>query len=259
MQKSWYDFYALKDMDEDKARFYRSILAYRKPYFMRYIYPQISKDYTRFIKKCERSADVKFNKNLSDLLEADYESLSDNEKQFVDYYHRELPLGRGLCVMNKICYAFENRFDSVKDRRLNNKFDYSILKSNAEYSQYEYECIKKLWAEYRSTIQSYVVRLQYEKEDSFDKKVKIMQINEEFITECSKVCPNEDSLCDIVLDLTYNSKYGKSFAWAMCGDVIVRNLMKRFGKKISFPVANDDGDISFAGSNYELMTLVLED
>lgn len=259
MQKSWYDFHALGDIGGEQQDLYRNILAYRKPYFMRYIYTQLSKDYSQFIKKCERNVPVLFKKSLLDLLECDPDDLSDDEREFVNYYYKELPLGRGDCVMNKICYAFEDRFDSVKRRRLDKPFDYEILKSDASYTQYEFRKIKEIYEEYRSRMENYKVHLQYEREDSFDKKEKIRQINKEFIEECTKYCPNKYSLCNIVLDLTYNSKAGKMFAWEISGDVIIENLMCRFGHQISFPVANDDGDISYCGSNYELATLNLEE
>ena len=260
MAKAWYDFYALKDVPEPDAELYKNILAYRKPYFMRYIYAQLSKDYSKYEKTCNRNAKRRFGKDLKELLNCDRSSLSDDEFEFVERYYKDLPLGIGPCVMNKICYSFEDRFDSVKARRLNNSFDYQVLKSaDATYSQYEYNQVKKLYLEYRTRIQNYVIHLQYEREDNFERAVKIKQINEEFMAECNSICPNEDALCNIVLDITYNTEAGKMFAWSMCGDIIIKNLMDRFGHKLSFPVANDDGDIQYSGHNFELMTIDLEE
>ena len=92
-----------------------------------------------------------------------------------------------------------------------------------------------------------------------DGKAISAQIKDEFLEECLKACPNEEALCNIVLDVCYNSNSGKLFAWEMCGDVIINNLMNRYGHRISFPVANDEGEIEYAGSRYELITLDLED
>lgn len=228
---------------------------------MRYIYPQMSRDYSHNDKKQDRNAMIRFGKTLKELLDSDYDKLNTEEQEFVDDYKATLPLGRNRCVMNQICYLFEDKFDSAVNRRLEEDFDYTVLKSESEdagYSDYEYYSVSKIYEEYKTKIKNYTVHLQYEREDKYDVKSKINQINSEFLEECSKICPNENALCNIVLDLTYNTSSGKMFAWAMCGDIIVRNLLEKFDHKISFPVLNDDGDIYYCGNNFELLTLVLE-
>ena len=216
-------------------------------------------EYIAYNKKSNRNVMRLFGISLHDLLSQSEDMLTESQQDFVDNYQRHLPLGRGGCVMNRICYTFEDKFDSVKHRRIDGDFDYSVLKSDAEYSMYEYNRVEKIYHDYKQKMKGYVSHLQYEREDKFDVKSKVNQINDEFLEECSKVCPNEDSLCNIVLDIVYNTAAGKMFAWAMCGNVIVRNLTNRFGNTISFPVRNDEGDIYYGGLRFELMTIDLED
>lgn len=259
MPRTWYDPHSISEVPEEKKKLYSDILAYRKPYFMRYIYPQLSKDYSADNKKYDRNASLDLKISLNELLAKDRSEMTEKEIEFVDDYNSMSLLGRSECVMNKICYLFENKFDSVQQRRLDTDFDYSILKSDATYTKYEYQEVNKLYLGYRTTVQNYMVHLQYEREDSYDVGIKMDQISDEFLAECTKICPNEKALCNIVLDIVYKTNAGKLFAWKMCGDIIVRNLREKFGNNISFPVLNDDGDIQYCGRNYELITITLED
>ena len=60
-----------EDTEEEKARkkFYNSILADKKPYFFRYKYKQLSKDYNAYIKKTDQNARSHLYTTLEDLLE----------------------------------------------------------------------------------------------------------------------------------------------------------------------------------------------
>ena len=77
---------------------------------------------------------------------------------------------------------------------------------------------------------------------------------EQFVIECYKVCNNEDAMCDIVLDICYQKESSKQFAWDVCGNVIIKNLLKRKGGMIHYPQAVDDGDFSVNGKTYLLGT-----
>jgi hypothetical protein len=258
MPKTWYDKHCLRFV-EDNVQLYERILAYRKPYFMRYIYQQLSKDYNTYNRRYSRNAAVMFGKPFSEILNADRNELSKEEVEYLEQYEKDLPLGRGDCVINKICYLFEDRFDSVVNRRVESDYDYTIMKSDAEYSEYEFRAIKKLYDEYKIRVQNTRILLQYGNEDSSEYNGKINQIFADFEEECHKVCPNDKSLCNLLIDLLYNTEANKRFMWKVCGKTIVENLMDQFGHKLSFPVINDDGDIEYCGKRFEIITINLED
>ena len=73
MPKYWYDYRAVGSQDsaDDKRReeyeFNRRIVANRKPYFMRYIYPQVMKDYRNFMKKVNISCLAHFRIRFDEL------------------------------------------------------------------------------------------------------------------------------------------------------------------------------------------------
>ena len=62
-----------------------------------------------------------------------------------------------------------------------------------------------------------------------------------------------------MLDLCYSkSKSSKQFAWDICGDLFIRNLLKRNQYKISYPEADESGDILFNGERFKMKTITLD-
>ena len=56
MPRTWHDRHAANKIEDDELReFYRSIVADKKPYFMRYIYPALMKQYNQYIKNTNRN------------------------------------------------------------------------------------------------------------------------------------------------------------------------------------------------------------
>ena len=80
--------------------------------------------------------------------------------------------------------------------------------------------------------------------------------------ECSKICSNEDELCDILLDLCYKTNKSKQFVWNVVGDVIVNRLLKLKDNHIKYPalVTQRDGqyDFDYCGKLFRMMEKVLE-
>ena len=74
-----------------------------------------------------------------------------------------------------------------------------------------------------------------EKSTSKSKDLDSYEINqlralraEEFERMCLEICQDEQKLCNIIVDLCYASKKGsKQFAWTICGDTMIDNLLKR--------------------------------
>jgi hypothetical protein len=80
-------------------------------------------------------------------------------------------------------------------------------------------------------------------------------MNEEFVKECSIVCPNEDALCNIVLDMCYTRAGSKIFAWNIAGRIIVNNLIKRNDGIVSYPQLDPDGDIAYCGNTFSMQKI----
>ncbi len=259
MPRSWHDKHAARNIDDrEMNRLYRSIVASRKPYFMRYIYPDLANQYNTYIKNTNRQAMREFQMTVNELYKKDPDTMTERELEFLKYYEIEMPVGMNDCVMNKICRKFEEAFDKTDDRRaICEEFDYRILKSGADYSARQFAAVKKLYEEYNRKLQNYKI-LAYTERMTDEAAEEFVRMNDEFRRECAQICPNEDSLCDITLDICYSRSSTKRFAWNMCGGAIIRNLLQANGNRILYPTACDDGELTFCGRAFTIETKEME-
>lgn len=256
MPREWHDRHAANQIaDPEKRKFYRDIVADKKPYFMRYIYPALMKQYNTYIKNTDRSALREFQMTVEEMGKLPHNQLTERQKDFLRYYESRLPVGTGDCVMNKICRRFEEEFDGYIGKSLGRvKFDYTIMKSGADYTYSQMTAIKKLYEEYCKKLQSYAVFSHYERVDEDELVSTVSGMKDEFIRECDAVCQNRVTLCDILLDLCYCRSASKRFAWDICPDAIIQNLLANNDWQISAPVVNPCGDIEYCGAKYSVIT-----
>lgn len=252
MPKYWHDRHAVNVMEDDDSKdFGRRVVADKKPYFMRYIYPALMKQYNTYIKNTNRNALREFGMTVEELSSSD--NITDRQAEFLRYFLYRMPVGIGNCVMNRICRRFEAKFDGyIGKYNTTSAFDYRIMKSGAEYSVRQYNAIQRLYTDYNKRISSYAVFADYERVDECDSFVAMSAMNDEFRKECEKICPDKMALCDIILDICYKKSSTKRFAWSMCGSEIIHNLLSKNDGAFSFPVEDENGDIDFGGEKYAM-------
>lgn len=256
MPNDWHDKHAASKIEDDETRdFYRRIVADKKPYFMRYIYPALMKQYNTYIKNTDMNALREFQMTVRELMEIDEDKLTERQREFIRYYCYRMPVGTGDCVMNKICRRFEDAFDGYIGRHnASVKFDYHFMRSDATYTPKQFSAIKRLHDDYNRRLSSYAVFADYERVDEYDSFITMSMMNEEFRRECSIVCPDKAALCNIILDICYTKSSTKRFAWSMCGDEIIRNLLSKHDGIISYPVRNADGEFDYCGERFAVET-----
>lgn len=254
MPLEWHDRRAALDIPDTEERiFNRSIVADRKPYFMRYIYPDLAKQYKQFVQNTDRKALREFGRKVSDLMQTPYTQLSDKEKEFLHYYEMRMPVGMGNCVMNTICRKFEDAFDGfVGTISSGDKFDYSMYKSGEPYTQRQYRAVKNLFSEYNNRLKNFKVASSAGIVDNDEKEERIEFLKDEFRRECYDVCSNEKALCDIVLDICYTKATTRKFAWDMCARVIIENLLEKSGGIVRYPSRSNDGEIQYCGQTFTM-------
>ena len=196
---------------------------------------------------------MRFRITLNELLKK--ENKTKDEEKFIQCYYQRMPLGIAPCTINKICWKIEDMFDDMKFMS-NDNFDYSILKCDGvEYSNQLYNKIKKIYDRYRREISDYAQYAKSERLKSEDRQMQKYIFKEQFRQQCLEQCPNEEYLCNIVLDLCYSkSKYSKQFAWDICGDMFIQNLLKRHNYHVTYPTFDEDGDIEFNGQYFSMKT-----
>lgn len=261
MPKTWHDRHAIgKIEDEREYEFYRSIVADKKPYFMRYIYPQLMKQYTSYMKNTEKNSLRRFGMTVEEMAVKPAGELTDEQLEFLKYFRSGMPVGTGDCVMNRICRAFEEEFDGFAGKTgERSKFNYGIMRSNAEYTSYQFYKVKKSYEYFNARLRNYAVFSDYERPDEERTAADLVMLTESFKEECSAICPNRDVLSNIILDLCYTKSTTKRFAWQLCGEDIIRNLLRNNTGNMSFPKEDQNGDIHYCGRTFKLVTVELKE
>ena len=262
MPDSWYSWIVNRVKEEEKGteieerkKFNRRITADKKPYFMKYIYPAEKKKLNEYIKNNNIKCLMRFRLTLDELrIKLDK---TEEEEQFLKNYDERYPLGVAPCTVNKICKKIEKEFDGISFIKPD-EFDYSILKSNVGYDKKTYAKIARFYKRYNENISAYMQRSKTERIKPEDRQMQKFFYLNQFIIDCKYECPNEDMLCDIVLDLCYSeaSNKSKQFAWDMCGNVFVKNLLRKNDYVISYPELDENGDIYFGGNRFSMKKII---
>ena len=200
---------------------------------MKYVYPDLRAKYRKYRKDINSKCIREFKMPLEHLLQKPDPSVS--EKEFIDYYKKLMPVGDQPCIINRIAWLFETTFQSYHGTIANAKpFDYSILKSGAAYSKSDYQKIAKIKSEYEDAVKYYqqlANKQRLEKDEIRTNRTVLLSLFQE---KCAKICPNEKELCDIILDLCYTSNQSKQFAWDICGETIIENLLEKNNNTINY-------------------------
>ena len=161
--------------------------------------------------------------------------------------------------MNKICHKFESEFDSYFSKK-NNKtnFDYEILKSNSEYETKQYNKVNRVQLEYKEQVKKFFMDKRSGKSEE-DQDLARRRFVETFKRKAMEICENEKILCNIVVDMTYGKNKNHQFAWDICGDVIIKNLLNLNNNKIIYFQKDDNGTIEYCGENFTKRTMQFDE
>lgn len=256
MPKYWYDKTACNKLpsETDEQKHFKElclrIVAENKPYFMKYVYPDLMAKYNKYLKDTNSKCIREFKMSMIDLIKKQNKTIP--EKNFIDYYNKLMPVGDNPCIINRISWLFEETFKSyMSEFSKTREFDYSILKSGVEYSKNDYQKIAKIKSEYDDSVKYYQQLANKQRLDKDEVTVNRNMMLLKFKSKCEEICPNEKELCDIIVDLCYSSSKSKQFAWDICGEVIIDNLLDKNEHMINYPVlVKSDGDFEFGGEQF---------
>ena len=236
--------------------FNQKVLTEKKPYYFRYIYNDVNKEYLNYIKSMEINSLRNFRKSIEELIST--ENKTEAELDFVKYYEKHMPVSNNPCIVNKIAAKVENVFDGdFKYSRKDNGFNYELYKSNDEYTptNSEVKGIVNLYQEYKKAIKN--------KDDSGDKENKknsSIEIFDEIKMSASEIIANKQYLTNVLVDLAYKkNKISKSFVWSMVGEVIIDNLLSKNNYIIEYPKRDSGGDIRFNGEKFKMTKLQVKE
>ena len=210
--------------------FYNRIIADKKPYFFRYKYKQLAKEFNEYKKKNEENAQIHFSMTLQELMDKKKkspESMSIAEQNFLMYYDKFLPVIDSDCVMNKICKYIESVDFHIKQKvRSNHDFDYKSLQtSNFNLNKKLYAYIKE---EVEKTFKDWEQKSKARRLSKVEKTLSQGNSQAKFEREAEisslkmrleDICSNEESLANHLVYLFYVDKpsFSKSTLWALVG------------------------------------------
>lgn len=258
MPRSWYDYHANalpEDATEEQIaerEFNLRILADRKPYFMTYIYPTLRKEYRDYMKSVEAKCVRTFRMSLQELLAVPESEQTDEQREFIHYYRRRLPVGDHHCTMNRICRKIEEMFDGKMKQWTEEPFDYRIMKSEAaEYTPRQFAQIRQIYERHNEWLQEIAEKRAYRKlfsDETADAKIS----QNLFWQKCMGVCSNAETLTNMILDLCYTRSGSREFVWDICWNTIVSTLAARHGGIVQFPARDPDGEIGYNGMRFSM-------
>lgn len=269
MPSEWYDIKKCRVKEDDdeetiqRKEFNSKIVAAIKPYFMIYIYPNLKSKMQSYVKNMNLDISGRFfDKDIFSIQDLKkYDKKNNMMKQYLDFYYKHLPVGINNCVVNRICTLFENSFNNIFSKQNNElEFDYSILKSNVGYSKSNYCKVKEIYQEYLKRIENFSKKIKLEKVEKDYCWLERHRFASWFKSECERICNNQDELCDIVLDICYQKECSKQFAWDICSETILHNLLLANNNVIHYPrQVEDNGDFKYCGKDFVLCEKEMEE
>lgn len=260
MPKYWYTLIKPKDGEElsEEDEFNNSICVDKKPYFMKYIYPDLDSKYKTFKKNAERNCKATFGMSIESLMRL--QELTDEQASWISWYYRMYPVSDNGSTMNRLCHIVEDEFDGFKTNvKAENNFNYSIMKSNTRYDPYDMKKLIELQTEY-GVKAAEICKLKKNDNITNNEYVSSFEILiDTFKRKASELIPNSKMLCDMMLDLCYHSDKTKTFVWNVCGDQIIENLLNKNGRELKYITRDDDGDIEYDGLRFSERVLVIAD
>ena len=255
--KEWLNprMFKIADDDDEAAicdkQINTNIAAEIKPWFFIYRYSQLKSELDKYMKSVKSNCKIRFGKSLDDLYIS--KNKSEEEEAFIYNYEKYMPVSRAPGTMNRVCWMIEDEFKTTNVLP-NVEFDHSILKSNAEYTQDEYNNIKQLYDEYNKNMQLFLKGIKKNDSSKEERDAFVSHLTEEFSNACSATCPDIEILTNILVDVCYTSNKNKSFAWDIAGEHIFNNILKNNGYIIQYPIKDENGDIEFCGDKFSLYT-----
>lgn len=244
-----------------RKEFLNSLLADKKPYFFRYKYNTLSKEYNEFVKKNDQDCQLRFACSLKELLAKDENLLNESQKEFIRCYKHFLPVVDSDCVMNQICKYIENIDFHIREKvRSSQNFDYHTLMSDGfVINKKIYEQINDLvssrikeWAAKRTekALDGAFTSKTVNPSKVLDRDLEYNILRQDLLTN---ICSNEEQLANHLIYLFYVDKqsYNKNILWALVGRQIYENIRKKTSVYY-FPQKNPNGSLEFLYEKYSI-------
>lgn len=267
MPKHWTKIIKKKPdgIDDTAFDFINSIVADRKPYFFRYLYPKENAKYMEYRKKENDYCEEQFFRTLDELLALPDSELSTSELNYKhNKYLRYIPLIDHGGRMNKVCHYMEDHLAEIKRlRRKHTSEDVLNLMysgNNQNFCDEDVALMNEFYLAYKKAKEKFKKSQRNDFDDSnsatntFNTKVKDIR---EQISE--KIFSSVEYQCDLAIYISYelHPSRTKDFCWELFGNQIIKNIECNSSTPALLPVPAKDGDIEYLGKRYKTMEVNL--
>lgn len=248
-------------VDVSDVDFINRIVADRKPYFFRYLYPKENMKYLDFWKRKDRYTRMRFRKTLNEMVNTPRENLPPKERDYMSYeYDLFVPLVDYNGRMNRLCHHMEKYLYEIKRNRHSTSGEVLRLimkEPDRQYNDCDIDYVEKMYHDY------YSKREETKRAQLFDVDIPpgidfnyCMAKKDELIESIDQ---DLDYIIDLIIYICY-VKYtsrNKSFVWDLFGSDIIERIMNKSGNVIALPLLDNTGDISYLGKRYKLTEVIL--
>lgn len=204
-----------------------TIVVDKRPYFMRYLYPNYNKKYLTHIDNYDKYCYAKYGKPFAQLTEEDYDYNS-----VVERYKKFSPLLDSNCTMNNICRYMEKEVKEIRvnlssttdDRRI------MLMKDNSiPFDTDKYKKMEALFRKYRNERSRFNKILADSIKNEGNRLIKfktIEQYNKAIRSEALSISSSLPELVNLAVAICYElyPSDRKSFLWSVFGDGVIDNI-----------------------------------
>lgn len=278
LPSEWKKFEKIEETDspEEKTRKIKAnaLVISKKPYFFRYLYPELNQRFKQFESAYNQVAKDMFGMKFKKLMKK--EEKTEEEKNLIRKYQKYCPLITSSCTMNNLCREFESiDFDIqfMKDSETDKKIStYSALPTFEEkYKDIEekdkYLLVKKMYQQYNSKKQIVYLTSLFTDVESF--AIDNQGNSKGFMNDYKELRSNiydsivEDLQQQLISNnlsgeefLYYSHKLSKtysSFNWSFVWEVLSDQIIKFIpSSQVLYPVLDPEGEYEYLGRRYSL-------
>jgi hypothetical protein len=227
-----------------RTTFNNSLLIAKRPYFMRWLYPDYNARYKRHLEIYDNIAVTNFGVEIKDLLKKT--ACTPEEQIILDNYWHYNPLIDTPSVMNRICHYMESQVKWLKfDWRSHKNYDARVLMDEtAEIDAVKLRQMAALYQEYRHAKRDF--RTLPESDGNFAQYLRYLR------KKACAISSDVQELATLAVEICYRVYAGgdKDFAWKLFEDGVLRNIALHSDGVIRIPVLDPRGEIDFLGQRF---------
>ena len=255
--KHWVSADACKEIfTGEELEFNLKLVADKRPYFFIHNYDKDKKEFQQFKEFVNVRSLAHWHITADELLSIDKDTLTEEQRQFLDYAsarYCKLSLNDGS-TMWKLTNRADERLREVRTTKngINTK---NLLKSDIKVDTDIMRKVKTIYNRYNTNLRNInktVADSLMERQDKIKNKTNLIEeLQMNILAELLQVADKE-TVCNALIDITYDNNYSCSLVWDLFGDVIINNLLERNGK-INLIEEDINGEHYYKGKSYSIV------